>query len=98
MSNTCPHVWDHGCPLCVLNPRKRIREKVIGDTLYTFSRAFRVGAWDRWRLRAYDNPYRYGSQRAADWEDGNALADAGDITPDEVGPEPQPVQPRRRRR
>jgi hypothetical protein len=68
--------------------KKKLKEKQIHDTLYTFTNAFRVGAWDRWHERPYSNPYRYGSQRYTDWEYGNELADSGDITKEEVGPDP----------
>ncbi len=67
---------------------KRLSEKQVGDTLYTFTRAFREGAWDYWHSRPYHNPYRDGSQRADDWEYGNGLASEGEVTKAEVGPDP----------
>lgn len=81
----------------------RLREKQIGDTLYTFTPQFREGAWDLWSGVPYTcNPYRDGSQRAQDWEDGHTLADEGEVTREEVGPRPdgapaQRKKPRARR-
>jgi hypothetical protein len=65
----------------------RLTEKQVGDTLYTFTPAFREGARALWASVPYTcNPYRAGSQRAQDWEDGHCLADDRAITKEEVGP------------
>lgn len=58
--------------------------KQVGDTFYTFTAAFREGARDLWASVPYTcNPYRSGSQRSNDWEDGHCLADEGSITPED---------------